>query len=173
MDYFLTSARLGFRHWAAADLPLATALWQDPEVTRYLGGPFTNEQVEQRLTLEMVRHQELGIQYWPIFDRSTGQHAGVAGLRPWHDEPRVCEVGVHIARAFWSGRYGEEAARTVLTHAFNTLHLEAVTALHAPGNANSRALIQRLGFQYTHAEPWGAGATPHPCYRLERTAFTR
>ncbi len=38
MTYFLTSARLGFRQWTAADLPLAVALWQDAEVTRYLGG---------------------------------------------------------------------------------------------------------------------------------------
>ena len=171
--YFLTSARLGFRHWTADDLPLATALWTDPDVTRYLGGAFTPQQVRDRLALEMERQRTFGIQYWPIFDLASGAHAGCAGLRPFHDEPHVCEVGVHIARLFWSGRYGEEAARAVITHAFDTLHLAAVTAAHNPDNANSRALIERLGFRFTHLEPWGPQDQLHPFYRLEANASER
>ncbi len=40
-DYFLRSARLGFGIWTAEDLPLALGLWDDAEVTRLTGGPFT------------------------------------------------------------------------------------------------------------------------------------
>jgi hypothetical protein len=47
--YFLRASRLGFRHWALGDLPLAASLWGDPEVTRLIGGPFTPDQVEERL----------------------------------------------------------------------------------------------------------------------------
>ena len=173
MSYFLTSARLGFRHWTEADLPLATALWQHPEVTRYLGGAFSHEQVQQRLALEMHRQRTLGISYWPVFDRATGTHAGCAGLRPFHDEQGVCEVGVHIARPFWSGRFGEEAARAVITYAFDVLNLSAVTAAHNPANIHSRALIGRLGFNFTHMEPWGAQEELHPFYRLERNSSAR
>ena len=32
--YFLRSARLGFRHWNLEDLPLAQALWGNPDVSR-------------------------------------------------------------------------------------------------------------------------------------------
>ena len=82
-------------------------------------------------------------------------------------------MGVHIARPFWSGRYGEEAARAVMGHAFDTLRLSALTAAHAPENSNSQALIQRLGFHFTHMEPWGPQGMLHPFYRLERNASVR
>jgi len=35
-DYFLTTARLGFRCWAPGDLPLARTLWGDPQVTKLM-----------------------------------------------------------------------------------------------------------------------------------------
>lgn len=35
-DYFLRSARLGFRCWTERDLDLAESLWGDPAVTRFI-----------------------------------------------------------------------------------------------------------------------------------------
>src|SRR5262249_30084596 len=32
--FFLTTERIGFRTWTAEDLPLALALWGDPQVTK-------------------------------------------------------------------------------------------------------------------------------------------
>jgi len=39
-NYFLKTARRGFRQWSINDLPLAVDLWGDTEVTRFIGGPF-------------------------------------------------------------------------------------------------------------------------------------
>jgi len=55
MDYFLKSQRLGFRCWQDEDLPLAMKLWGDSEVSALLGGPFTPEQVRERLQQEVDR----------------------------------------------------------------------------------------------------------------------
>jgi len=55
MEYFLKSARLGFRCWTAEDLSLARGLWGDSEVAAYLGGPFTSEMVRARLAKEMAK----------------------------------------------------------------------------------------------------------------------
>ena len=170
--YFLHSARLGFRHWTPDDLPLAEHLWGDPDVMRHMGGPLSPSDAQARLHLEIDRQLEFGIQYWPIFDRASGEHAGCSGLRPFGDDPTVREIGVHIARPFWSGRYGEEAARAVLAHAFGPLNLCAVVAGHGPHNENSRALILRLGFHFTHMAPWGPHNTLHPYYRLDAAAAT-
>ena len=164
--------RLTFRTWTNADLPLALSLWSDPEVARYLGGPMSTAAAADRLQLERHRQQTLGFQYWPIFQLKSGIFAGCAGLRPFHDEPRVFEVGVHIARAFWSQRFGEEAARGVIDYAFTELGAVALTAGHNPENINSRAMIQRLGFCYTHDQPWGPLQLLHPFYRLERAAWS-
>jgi ribosomal-protein-alanine N-acetyltransferase len=166
--YFLQSARLAFRCWTEADVPLAVALWGDAEVTRHLGGQMTAEQAEARMRLEMERQGQVGVSYWPAFEKATGVHAGCAGLRPYGDDARVREVGVHIARRFWSGRYGEEAARAVIGYGFGELGLHALMAGHGPDNVNSKALIERLGFRFTHMAPWGAEGIPHPWYRLER-----
>ena len=168
MNPLPTSPRLTFRLWTPADLPLAQSLWGDPEVAHYLGGPFTPEDIRAKLQTELDREEKYGHQYWPIFLRETGTFAGCAGLRPFHDQPNVRELGVHLARSAWSLRLGEEAARAVIQHAFTRLHLEAVTAGHNPGNTHSRALLQRLGFQYTHGEPWGPLNLQHPFYHLPR-----
>ena len=171
-EYFLHSSRLGFRCWAQTDEPLAVALWGDAEVTRHFGGPMTPDEAEARMQLEMERQRVFGIQYWPVFDLATGLHAGCAGLRPYGDDPNVRELGVHIARRFWSGRYGEEAARAVIEYGFGALGLDALVAGHGPENVITTAMIERLGFQLTHWAPWGAQDLPHPYYRLEPSAYS-
>ncbi|MGI4757134.1 MAG: GNAT family N-acetyltransferase [Janthinobacterium lividum] len=168
MTYFLQSQRLGFRHWNAEDLPLALALWTDPDVMGHMGGAMSVEAAADRLALEVDRQQTLGFQYWPMFSLQDGTFAGCSGLRPFHEQVDVLEIGVHLTRAFWSGRLGEEAARAVIDYAWQHTKAHALVAGHGPNNVHSNALVQRLGFQYTHYEPWGPHATMHPYYRLER-----
>ena len=168
MSYFVMTGRLGFRHWRTNDLPLATALWTDPGVMAHMGGPMSPEGAAERLALEMSRQANLGIQYWPMFSLPTGEHAGCAGLRPFHEHADLLEVGVHVARPFWSARLGEEAARAVIDWAWQNTSAAALVAGHGPYNIHSKALLARLGFTYTHHEPWGADSIMHPFYRLER-----
>ena len=162
-----SSPRLTFRLWSEDDLPLAEALWCDPEVMRYLGDTMSREQAQARLRLEMERARLLGVQYWPIFAGATNEFAGCAGLRPYRDEPGVFEVGVHIMRCFWSERLGEEAARAVIQFAFDDLNANSLTAGHNPDNQHSKALLARLGFTYSHLEPWGPLQIDHLFYRLQ------
>lgn len=170
MSYFLQTERLGFRRWFEADLPLAVALWSDAEVMGHMGGPMSAAAAEARFRLEIENQRTLGFQYWPIFGLATGAHAGCSGLKPFHARRDVLEVGVHLARPFWSGRYGEEAARAVIAWAWQNTDAEALMAGHGPHNEHSRALVGRLGFAYTHHEPWGPHQAMHPYYRLERPA---
>lgn len=168
MDFFLESPRLKFHHWTEGDLPLAVSLWGDPEVAYYLGGVLSEDACRAKLEVEIDRQARFNIQYWPIFERSTGEFAGCAGLRPFHDETDVRELGVHLGRRFWGGKLGEEAARAVIGYSFGALELKALVAGHNPENLHSKALLARLGFSYTHAEPWGPLDLLHPFYRLER-----
>ncbi len=169
MTYFMTTERLGFRQWTAADLPLGRTLWTSPDVMRHMGGAMTDDAAAARLALEMERQQRLGFQYWPMFLLGTGELAGCAGLRPFHDAADVIEIGVYVAPALWSGRFGEEAARAVIAWAWQHTDTAALVAGHGPENANSQALIERLGFRYTHHEAWGPLGRMHPYYRLDRS----
>jgi len=76
--YFLRSERLGFRHWRMEDRPLAEALWGDPLVMRYIGGPLEPLAAHARMQSEMLRQGQLGLQYWPIL---FARNRGTRGLR--------------------------------------------------------------------------------------------
>ena len=52
-SYFLDSNRLGFREWSQDDLPLARTLWGNAAVTKFIGGPFSERQIEDRLNKEI------------------------------------------------------------------------------------------------------------------------
>jgi [ribosomal protein S5]-alanine N-acetyltransferase len=150
------SSRLVFRSWTNDDTQLAEGLWCDQEVTRFFGGPMTVDQAHERLRAECQREDELGIQYWPAFFRETGEFAGCAGLRPWSMDPHIIEAGVHIVRSAWGLRLGEEALLAVLEHGFNTLNLPSIVAGHGSEHHNSRKMLERVGFHYTHNILWGA-----------------
>ena len=150
-----SSARLTFRNWTDQDIALAEALWCDPEVTRFFGGAMSREQARDRLRAECERDRTLGMQYWPMFLRETGEFAGCAGLRPWSMDPEAIEVGVNLMRSTWGLRLGEEALLAALAHGFGTLGLRVIVAGHGIAHENSRKLLERTGFKYTHDIRWG------------------
>lgn len=150
-----SSARLTFRDWTDEDTALAEALWCDPEVTHFFGGPMSRQQARDRLHVECERENRLGVQYWPMSLRETGEFAGCAGLRPWSMDPQTVEVGVNLMRSAWGLRLGEEALLAVLAHGFDTLDLPVIVAGHGVAHDNSRKLLERVGFEYTHNILWG------------------
>ena len=168
MKYFLTSARLGFRNWTADDLPIALELWCDPAVTGLIGGPFSLVAVQSRLKQEIEQEKSFGIQYWPVFLLENGRHVGCAGLRPYRQEPKIVELGIHLRPAFWSQGYAEEAARCLMDYAFDRLHVAAIFAGHHPGNLGSRKLVQKLGFAYQGDQHYIPTGLMHPTYLLRR-----
>ena len=169
--YFLQSERLGFRAWSDADMDLAMSVWGDPEVTRLIGGPFSREEVQERLAREIATMQSHGVQYWPVFLLATGEHVGCCGLRPYNVEERIYEIGVHLRKAFWGQGHAPEATRVVMEYAFNTLEVKALFAGRNPANEASRRILETLGFRYTHDEYYPPTGLQHPSYLLTATEF--
>lgn len=167
--YFLQTARLGFRTWTEADLPLALGLWGDPDVTRLIGGAFTEEQVQARLLKEIASQRDTGFQYFPIFLLATGAHVGCCGLRAYQPDEGIHELGFHLRKAFWGQGYATEAARAVIDYAFGTLGVRGLFAGHNPANETSRRLLLKLGFRYTHDEFYPPTGLYHPSYLLMRS----
>lgn len=163
------SARLTFRAWTAEDGELAWQLWGDPEVVKYIGGPFDRAQCEERLARHLEFAQRAGVQYWPLFTRDSSEFVGCCGLRPPRDG--VYEHGFHLRRKFWGQGYGYEAARAVLKHAFEVLDAPGVWAGHHPEHTVSRALLLKLGFKHTHMELFKFTDLWHPAYHLWREDY--
>ena len=168
--YFLQSPRLGFRQWSRADLPLAHALWGDPEVTRFIGGPFSPEKIQERLNKEIDLCSKHNVQYWPIFLLESHEHAGCAGLLPYRPENSIFELGVHLRRPFWGRGLAEEAARAVINFAFEHAGAKALFAGHHPANSASQHLILKLGFRQTHEEFYPPTGLNHPSYLLQSSS---
>jgi ribosomal-protein-alanine N-acetyltransferase len=165
-SYFLTTPRLGFRQWTAADLPLAVSLWSDPEVTRLIGGPLSEEAVAQKLADEISSMNLHGVQYWPLFYLVAEEFAGCAGLRPYQPKEKIYELGFHLRPAFWRQGLAEEAGRAVIAYAFETIQARSLFAGHHPANAESRRVLEKLGFLFTHEEVYPPTGLKHPSYSL-------
>lgn len=166
--YFLKTARLGFGHWTLDDLPLANALWGDAEVTRLIGGPFSQEQVKARLAREIDTMPSAGVQYWPMFRLADGDFVGCGGLRPYKPEAQILELGFHLLPAYWGKGLAVEAGRAVIDFAFDVRHATALFAGHHPANAASRRVLEKLGFRFTHEEFYPPTGLMHPSYLLSR-----
>jgi len=167
-EYFLKTERLGFSYWSSEDLPLARQLWGDPEVARFLGGPFTDEQIRQRLERHMALLRDYKVQYWPIFLLETGDHVGCGGLQPYRIEEQIYELGFHLHRAYWGRGLAEEAARAVIRFAFESLGLKTLFAGHHPENTASRRVLEKLGFQYAGEDVYPPSGIMEPTYFLRR-----
>jgi ribosomal-protein-alanine N-acetyltransferase len=166
--YFLRTERIGFRCWTADDLPLAVAIWGNPEVTRLvadLGNP-SEAQARERLAREMANQDTFGVQYWPIFLLDGGEHLGCCGLRPYRPDDGVFEIGAHLLPGHWRQDYATEATRRVIAHAFGPLGVRGLFARHNPHNHGSGRILGKLGFRYTHDELMPQTGLGHPCYLL-------
>jgi [ribosomal protein S5]-alanine N-acetyltransferase len=164
--YFLKSERLGFRCWSQDDLPLARELWGDIEVTRFFGGPFSEEEIGQRLEREISRMKTHQFQYWPIHLLSEDEYVGCCGLRPYRLEDGIHELGFHLRPKYWGRGLAPEAARAVIDFAFRTIGAKGLSAGHHPENAASKKVLEKLGFRYTHDEFFAALGIDIPYYSL-------
>ena len=169
--YFLHTRRLGFRPWTEADFDCAIGLWGDEDVTHFIGGPFSIDQIRERLAREIANLHSYRVQYWPIFLLDRGEFVGCCGLRPYRDERSVYEIGFHLRRAYWGQGLAAEAAWAVMGYAFSQLEAIALSAGHHPANLASRRVLEKLGFRYTHDELYPPTGLQHPTYRLTKEEF--
>jgi RimJ/RimL family protein N-acetyltransferase len=162
-----STQRLRFREWSPHDFELAWQLYGDIEVTRLFGGPFSREQVQQRLDREIGNLTKLRVQYWPMFLIDNDDFVGCCGLRP-HGE--IYALGFHLRPAHWSRGYATEAARAVIDYAFTTLGATTLFAGHHPQNAPSKRALEGLGFEYWQHSLYEPTGLQHPGYLLRRGA---
>lgn len=163
------SQRLKFRCWRQDDFDLAWRLWGDLRVTARIGGPFSPDQVRDRLQAEIGLQRDLGVQYWPCFLHGDGAFVGCCGLRP-HVESGTPELGFHLLPEFWGQGLAGEAARAVIELAFQRFRIPALFAGHHPENLASRRLLLALGFEPEAATLYPPTGLMHPGYRLTAAA---
>ncbi len=173
--FYLQTRRLFFRAWAGNDLELAMGLWGDPQVTRFFDAreQLSAREVQARLAQEIAGQNDSGVQYWPIFLRSSREHVGCCGLRPYRPPRNIYEIGFHICARHWGNGYATEAALRVIDYAFEDLIVDGLFAGHNPENTASRHLLQKLGFRFTHNEFYAPTGLQHPSYMMTADEYRR
>lgn len=167
-EYFLITERIGFSIWTDADFPLAMQIWGEKDVTQFISatGKFSEQDIRKRLNIEIHNWKELNVQYWPIFEKASGDFIGCCGVRPYESETDSYEIGFHLRKKFWGKGYASEAARAVINYCFAELNASKLFAGHHPQNNNSKKLLQRLGFQYIGDNYYEPTGLYHPSYEL-------
>lgn len=160
--------RLCFRLWSLEDGALAQALWGDVRVTKFIDAreSLNSEQVAAKLQQQVDLMERHGIQYWPIFLKQTRAHVGCAGLRPYHPDDTILELGFHLKHDFWGRGLAGEAALEVVRYAFEDLGVKGLFAGHNPKNTVSAHLLKKLHFRYTREEFYPPTRLMHPSYLL-------
>jgi RimJ/RimL family protein N-acetyltransferase len=167
-EYFMKTEHIGFSYWTDVDLELAIQLWGEKDVTRYISatGEFTQQNIIDRLRVEINNGKKYQVQYWPIFDLMKGELIGCCGLRPFKTEQHSYEIGFHLRKIYWGQGYAYEAATGVIQYAFKELNAVKLYAGHHPQNRGSRKLLTRLGFQYIGDNFYEPTGLYHPSYEM-------
>ncbi len=134
MNLDLHTERLRLRSLAPDDLDLAVALLTDPEIMKFVGDTLTTAQVDHEHELSIRRCGGGAIGIWCILDRASEERLGTVLLLPmpideddtnWDlvaggDLPDCeIEIGFLFRRTAWGKGYATEAARRLLTFAFD------------------------------------------------------
>jgi ribosomal-protein-alanine N-acetyltransferase len=150
MSVILETERLVLRHQTPQDLDALWALYEDPEITRYIpDAPRTREEAREELEWHMnghPRHPELGL--WATVLKENGLFIGRCGLLPWTIEGRdEVEVAYAIARPYWGRGLATEAASAILSYGFDVLGLGRLISTIIPDNIASQRVAEKIGMR--------------------------
>lgn len=178
----LETSRLILRPWEDGDAEILYQWASDPELGPMAGWK-PHESVAESLS---IIHGILGEpETYALVLKETGLPVGSMGLFPPDafcrpaDLPKEAlqlELGYWIARPYWGRGLVPEAGRAMLDYAFETLGCQMAHCSHFDFNAQSRRVIQKLGFTYhltrQTTDQTGAAHTTL-CYLLPREAWEK
>ena len=149
----LHTERLLLRAFRPQDLPAFTALHQQPEFYRHLGGkPLSEEDTWRRLLTQIGHWTLLGYGYWALEERATGRFCGAVGLAEYHrgltpSIDGIPEAGWVLDPRLHGQGYAAEAVRAVLAWADANLSVPRTVCIIDPENEPSLRLAARFGYR--------------------------
>ncbi len=149
----LETERLILRGRTLADFDASVAMWQDPEVVRYIGGHPISEADNWARFLRHIGHwSALGWGYWVVCDRFSGLLLGEVGFAEQLREIEPVfrgtpECGWALARAAHGKGYATEAVRAA--QAWGDAHFAdpRTVCIIEPANAASIRVATKCGFR--------------------------
>ena len=151
----LTTERLTLRPFTLRDFEPHARLYDDPEITRWLGdGPWIGEEARarsERAVRRFVAHwDDHGFGVWAVEERSSRRFLGQCGFNTLENTLGTKEVEIlwALEQRAWGHGYATEAARAALAYGFDVVGLDRVIALARPQNGPSRRIMDKLGMRW-------------------------
>ncbi|WP_247233390.1 GNAT family N-acetyltransferase [Telluribacter sp. SYSU D00476] len=148
MIHPLETERLILRNYTKEDLPYVHSLRAEPLVWKYSTITTTSSLADARVYLEDVldkyAHHACGFQ--ALFDKSTGQYIGEAGVMAFNTAGRKAVIGYNLLPDFWHKGYATEIVNALVVYLFGKIHVERVEALAVESNVASRKVLTKSGF---------------------------
>ena len=142
----IDTPRLLIRSLQLSDAPLLAAIWADPEVTLFMGGPRDRVEVQGGLEEDALLPDPPEIDLWPVVEKSSGRVLGHCGLTEKEvDGQHEIELVYVLERGSWGRGYATEAASAIMRYAFGELGLPRLISLIDPRNAASERVALKLG----------------------------
>jgi RimJ/RimL family protein N-acetyltransferase len=134
--------RLRIRPWTEDDREAFGAIWDDPEVSRYVHAEFDEFAARQ------ARHlANDGVCMGAVVEKATGAVIGISGTQHLGTTGDL-EIGWIFRRAVWGRGYATEAGAAAMRHVLETLGRTRVVAIIDPENEASKRVAERLGMVY-------------------------
>jgi ribosomal-protein-alanine N-acetyltransferase len=154
MNVLYQTDRLILRQILPSDDQGMFELDSDPEVHRFLGGKPVQSIEESRQIIASVRKQYLdfNIGRWAVIEKSTNKFLGWSGIKlntnKTNGYDQYYDLGYRLIRSAWGKGYATESSKPAIFHAFEILNLPILFANTAKENANSRHVLEKLGFSF-------------------------
>ncbi|NTI73838.1 GNAT family N-acetyltransferase [Rhizobium rhizogenes] len=165
------TGRLILRPRTMADIEECMAMDRDPEVTKFIPGPWNDPEAHRLFLANRIQADfGEGLGYWSVFAKDNPeQFLGWILLIPADAVGPEIEIGWRLNRLTWGKGHATEAAKPVLAHAFTTLGLECVIADIAPGNTASIRVAEKLGLSPARATEYLGQS--FASYRITKQTF--
>ncbi len=147
----LTTGRLILRQLLESDVKEIFSLRSDKLINKYLDRQpsITLDDSLNFITTtnENIKNSEL--KYWAIELKDSKKLIGTICLFDFSDELKKCEIGYELLTDYQGQGIMNEAAKTIIEYAFQTLGLNRIEACTHKDNQNSTKLLHKFNFEKT------------------------
>ncbi len=182
MNLELHTDRLVLRPLGLDDLELGIDMFTDPDVSRYVGGHVTAEEIKREMPKYIRRCGGGCIGIWCVTNKDSNEKLGTAILLPlpieqddtdWNllkgpDIPDGdIEIGYVLKKSAWGKGYAKEAAERLLRFAFEDTPLQEIVATIDDENEKSRNILKKIGLREIGTQ-LAYGDEDCPYFRINR-----
>lgn len=152
MKWVIETKRLLLRRQTVDDAEFILKLVNDPDWLRYIGdrGVCTAEDARAYIEAGCIKmYEKYGFGLYLMELRNERTPLGICGLIK-RDLLEDVDLGFALVREHRGKGYAREAATATIAYSRDTLGLDRITAIVAPGNASSVRLLESLGFSFDY-----------------------